>query len=82
MGERVCTRPQAGTPLKEKSLDSLYLKAFWSYPNGNRTAVLLYRLTRSACYASEDDDIVELEAGHGEFVDVAFFHFAVAINVF
>lgn len=82
MGGRTCPRSWAGAPPKEKSLDSLYLKAFQSYAKGNRTAVLLYRLTRFAGYASEDDRIVELEARHREFVDVTFLHFAIAINVF
>lgn len=82
MGRRVRPRLCAGVPLKEKPLDSLYLKAFQSYAKGNRTAVLLYRLTRFAGDTSEDDDIVEIEARHRQFVDVTFLHFAIAINVF
>lgn len=64
MGGRTCLRPCAGAPPKEKTLDSLYLKAIQGYAKGNRTAVLLYRLTRFAGYASEDDGIVEFEARH------------------
>lgn len=82
MGGRTCPRLCAGVPPKGKALDSLYLKAFQSYAKGNRTAVLLYRLTRFAGDASEDDNIVEFEACHRQFVNVAILHFAIAINVF
>lgn len=82
MGGRTYPRPWAGVPLKEKPLDSLYLRAFQSYAKGNRTAVLLYRLTRYAGDTSEDDDVVEFEACHRQLVNVAILHFAIAINVF
>lgn len=82
MGRRVRPRPWAGAPPKEKPLDFLYLKAFRDYAKGNRTAVLLYRLTRFAGHTSEDNNIVELEACHREFVNVTFLHVAIAIDVF